>query len=191
MPVQTTPRARSRAPMPRPAPPTPAPLPSARPASPDTLEVEGLLTDLLATYEELGSLAAAHRAAISRADGHGVEACARREAELADRLGALDARRQSLSALAGRPGERVTISRLIERLPQPARAAELVARLRDLVRKVQGDYATVRAATQAIVGHIDGLVQQVGQRLNGSGTYGREGRVDAARTVACGIDLTH
>ncbi len=161
-------------------------------AVPPTPEgVEGLLTDLLSAYGELTGLAAEHRAAISRADGGAVEACARREAALATRLAQLDERRRSLSPAPG--GERVTISALVERLPEPARgrAAVLTGQLRELVRKARREYATIRAATQSLVGHIDGLVQQVAHRLHGPGVYGPEGRVaSGAAAAACGIDVT-
>ncbi len=188
MAVQTRSRPGTRPPAARRAPVHASPVP---PAAIDAGAVESLLTDLLAAYGELASLAAEHRAAISRADGDAVEACARREAGLAARLADIEQRRRALASAP--PGERVTISSVVERLPQPARAraAELVSRLRETVKGVQRDYATIRAATQSIVAHIDGLVQQVSRRLSGTGTYGPEGRVEAAKTVPCGIDVTH
>ncbi len=170
-----------------------APNASPRAQAISTPVVEGLLTDLLAAYGELEALASEHRGAISRADGDAVESCARREADLAARLAELEERRRAIAATgAGLPGQRVTISSMIERLPdaERGRATELASRLRELVRKAQREYATIRAATQSIVAHIDGLVQQVSQRLNGTGTYGREGRVDPGKTVAGGIDVT-
>jgi hypothetical protein len=161
--------------------------PIAAPPSPE--EVESLLTELISAYGELTGLATEHRAAISRADGGAVESCARREAALASRLAALDERRRSILPASG--GERVTISTLVERLPEPARgrAAELTGQLRELVRTARHEYATIRAATQSLVGHIDGLVQQVAHRLHGPGVYGPEGRV-ASGARACGIDTS-
>lgn len=184
MPVQTSPRPVAAKPV------------AARPVGPPFVgpaEVEVLLSDLVAAYESLAALAAEHRAAISRADGDAVEACARREAELAARLAELEVRRRAVAGPAGAPGQRVTIATVIERLPEPARgrAAASADRLRDLVRKVQRDYRTIREATRSIVAHIDGLVQQVSRRLGGASTYGPAGRVESPGPVACGIDLTH
>lgn len=165
-----------------------------RPATRTAIEgVEPLLIDLVSAYEALEALAAEHRAAISRADGNAVEACARREAELAARLADLEQRRRAIAdAVADKPGQRVTIAAVIERLPEPARsrAARSADRLRELVRRVQRDYATIRQATRSIVAHIDGLVQQVSRRLGGGSTYGPAGRVEAGGPVACGIDIT-
>lgn len=178
---------------PRPIPARSIAVKASAPSPVGPAEVEALLCDLVAAYESLGALAGEHRAAISRADGDAVEACARREAELASRLAELELRRRAVAGPGGAEGQRVTMCSVIERLPEPARgrAAASADRLRDLVRKVQRDYRTIREATRSIVAHIDGLVQQVNRRLNGASTYGPAGRVDAPGPVACGIDLTH
>ncbi len=172
--------------------------------------VESLVTELLEAYGELLSLAAEHRAAISRADGRALDECSRREADLADRLINLESRRRQLASSAPVPlrpphspypaaappsplPSPVTLSTIASSLPEPqrTRVLEKTGRLRDLVSRVRSEYAVIRAATQSVVAHIDGIVQQVGRRLSDTGTYGRAGRVDSSRPAVLGIDLTH
>ena len=163
-------------------------------AAPTPADVESLLAALLAAYADLETLALEHRAAIARADGHAVEACARREGEIGAALLGLEERRRRLAACVPAPdGERITLTTVIDRLAggDRARLAAMAHALRDLVARVQREYRTIRAATQAIVAHMDGLVQQVGRRLGDAPTYGRAGRLHAPRPAACGVDVVH
>lgn len=175
------------------APPTSSAGASPSPAA-GVAEVERLLKELLVAYTTLETLAAEHRAAIARADGPGVEGCARREAEIAGALLELEERRRRLAAsVPAAAGERVTLTMVIDRLaaPERGRVAALAGALRELVARVQREYRTIRAATQAIVAHMDGLVQQVGRRLGDAPTYGRGGRLHAGPPAACGVDVVH
>jgi hypothetical protein len=175
----------------RPQPPAPE-RPPVQPAGP--AEVERLLAELVGAYTALESLAREHRAAIARADGDAVGACARREAEIGAALFVLEERRRRIAAsVRAQPGERITLTTVIERLgaADRGRLSAMAAGLRDLVGRVQREYRTIRAATQAIVAHMDGLVQQVGRRLADTPTYGRAGRLHAGRPAACGVDVVH
>jgi hypothetical protein len=154
-------------------------------------QLEVLLADLLRVHEELLALAAEHRAALSRADGNAVYACAQRHAAIAQRIESLEStRRRMISALAPAvPAP--TISSVALHLPQAARdrIMEAAGRLRALMLRVQHELRTLRAATQALVGHMDGIMQQVARVLSTAGTYGRNGRIESTQPLPAGIDL--
>lgn len=159
------------------------------PAPADLTErVESLLGELIGAYSELAALAGEHRAALARADAGAVEACARRQAAVAQRVAALDQQRAAL--VAGLPAP--TLRALAEAAPEPDRA-RLVSRAgvaRDLIARVHREYRVVQAATQSLLAHMDGIVQQIARRLSHAGTYGRAGRVEGGQ-VAGGLDLRY
>lgn len=163
------------------------------PDSPAPVELaertEALLSELIGAYSELSALAGEHRAALARADAGAVEACARRQAAVAQRIAGLDQQRETL--VAGRRSP--TLSALAEAAPEPARARllELARVARDLIARVHREYRVVQSATQSVLAHMDGIVQQIARRLSHAGTYGRAGRVDAGGQMACGIDLRY
>jgi hypothetical protein len=157
-------------------------------------QLEGLLASLHAAHEELLATTLEHRAAISRADVKGMQACAGRHADIASRIGELEVlRRRLIVALAPQGSTAATsISSIAATLPEPFRARILAAAaaLRDLLLRVQREVRTVREATHSMAQHMDGLMQQVVRVLSHAGTYSARGRVDAGAPVASGLDLT-
>ncbi len=158
-----------------------------------TQQLEDLLAELLRAHEALLELAAEHRAALSRADAAAVHACALRHAELARQIESLEfIRRDLIAALApGRPA--TTITAIAQGLPEPARTRIIAAaaRLKDVLLRVQREMAVLRAATQSLVGHMEGLMQQVARVLTQAGTYGRSGRIESRQPLPAGLDLSH
>lgn len=156
-----------------------------------TQELETLLGGLVAAHEELLALALEHRGALSRADGPAVQACTARHAELAARIEQLEMTRRRLIAALAPPGRSPTITAVAGNLPEPARGRiiEAAARLRNLLLRVQGELAVLRAATQSLVGHMEGLMQQVSRVLTQAGTYGRHGKLDSMQPLPAGLDI--
>jgi hypothetical protein len=156
--------------------------------------LEDLLGILTSTHEQMIAVALDHRSAISRADAAGVQACIDRQAALAARVGTLDQERRALTqALA--PGRTTpTVSALAQTLAEPTRSKLLAAaaKLRDVLLRLQRENSVLRAATQSLVAHMDGLIQQVARALSQTRLYSPQGRIDSGSTVpACGLDLTH
>jgi hypothetical protein len=152
----------------------------------------GVLVDLTAAHEELLELVREHRRAISRSDAAAIQECLSRQGMLAVQVTELERSRQRLTAaLIGKP--KASIAELTNRLPEEMRPAVTAAadRLRAVLSTIQRENGVVRAATQTLVAHIDGLMQQVARALSHAGTYGRQGRVEGAGPVACGIDMVH
>jgi hypothetical protein len=175
---------------------------AAKPADRLGPELETLLADLTLAHHQLLSLAAEHRRAISAADADAVRICVHQQTAVAQRIADLEQQRRRLvlpAAPAARaaalrdPATQPKITAIAETLPEPSRSRILAAAatLKDLLRSVQREHAAIRLATQALLGHTEGLIQQVGRRLSGVETYGRAGRIAGGPPVPCGIDMTH
>jgi hypothetical protein len=154
-------------------------------------QLETLLSDLLRAHEELLALAHEHRAALSRADATAVQACTARHAELAARIERLELARARLVRALAPASPSPTITSIAQNLPEPARARIIAAAaaLKDLLIRVQRELAVLRAATHSLVGHMEGLMQQVARVLTQAGTYGRHGKLDSVQPLPAGLDI--
>ncbi|MEX2218491.1 MAG: flagellar export chaperone FlgN [Phycisphaerales bacterium] len=157
-----------------------------------TQALEPLLADLVAAHEHLLALAGEQRAALSRADARAAEDAARRQADAARHIAHLDAERRRLVAQIAPGAALPTLTSLAARFPEPLRAriAAIAARLRELLARIQEEQRILRAATSALIAHMDGLMQQVARALTNPGVYGPRGRTDATPAPPCGLDLT-
>jgi hypothetical protein len=156
------------------------------------VQLEALLRELAAVQTELLALAGEHRAAIARADTGAIADCVQRQAALLDRSRVADLQRRALVE-AWAPRERgVTLTDLAGRVEEPARTRLLAlgGQVRGLVERLARENRVVRAATEALMAHMDGLVRQVARRLSQSGTYSRRG-IDTGTPLAAGLDLRH
>lgn len=156
-------------------------------------ELEPLIAALTEAHEEMLALTLEHRSAISRADAAAIARCIERQGQAAARIGDLEVQRRRMVALASPAGRPVTLTNLAERLPEPDRARVIAAaaRLRDTLTRLQRETRTVRAATESLLAHMNGLMQQVARTLSQTRLYGPQGRIAPGAPVACGIDLTH
>jgi hypothetical protein len=156
-------------------------------------ELESLLRDLAAQQSELLALTVEHRAAIVRADPAAIASCVQRQAALFGRARAAEQRRRALVD-AWAPRERgITLTDLASRVEEPARARLLAlgGQVRALVERLARENRVVRAATESLMAHMDGLVRQVARRLSQSGTYSRRGGIDTGAPLVAGIDFRH
>lgn len=174
-------------------------------------ELERILDALVAEHERLLELAQAHRRALAASDRAQLEPVLVLQRDVLGAIHALEERRRSAAgALAGalglvpanaqgprgapadRPAEaRVTITRLVAALPDPhrTRLAESGARLRDRLDRLAVASRTLRAATTALLAHMDGIVRQVGRALSHSGAYTPHA-APAPAVLASALDLT-
>ena len=156
------------------------------------------LGTMIERYESFVKSLESHRAAISQADGRGIDAAIARESELLDELIALDdACRRTLgqhtvNGIATQTGEGWTLTRLAAAIggDEGQRIAESSAYLKALTSRADILQKSIREASHAMAAHIDGLVRQVSQRLSHAGTYGAAGRVEAKAPVVSGLDMS-
>lgn len=156
-------------------------------------ELEALLRELAAVQGDLLALAAEHRDAISRADTARMAACGQRQAALLGRGRDAEQRRRMLVE-AWAPKERgITLTDLAARVEEPGRARLLAlgGQVRSLIERLARENRVVRAATESLMAHMDGIVRQVSRRLSQSGTYSRRGGIDGGVPLAAGLDLRH
>lgn len=157
-----------------------------------TRSLEELLTDLVRAHEAFVLASGAHREAIRRADTTAIAGARDQVAEACLRIANLDQERRSIVTAMAPGSPDATLSFLAAGLPEPqrGRSLQLAATLRELVIQARTDQRRLRAAADSMLRHVRGVVQQVQQSLNHSGTYGRAGRVDAGAAVVSGIDMT-
>lgn len=175
-------------------PPKPADAPtSSKPLPPAAVaQLTDLIDQLTVAHERLLVEACAHREALRRADGAGVERCARAQGDLLSRIADLEGRRRELTALhAPGAGGEVTLTALAARTPRASRDELLrrTAALRDLMARVQDEHRTIAAASKALIAHMEGLMRQVGRVLSHAQTYGRRGVVEPGTPVVTSLDL--
>ncbi len=151
-----------------------------------TVTIARILVDLIAEHETLLQAARAHRAALARADRAAIADAIRAQADSIERIRDLDTLRRNTF------GQTISVLDLAATLPDAPRrrVLELAARLREIIQSVRDEQSIVAIASQSLLAHMEGMLQQVAARLNHAGTYGRLGRVDACTTVVSGIDLT-
>jgi hypothetical protein len=154
--------------------------------------LETALNDLTRANAELLGLVREHRRAISRSDSGAIQDCISRQGLLATRVADLERnRRKVVAELTGKPT--ATFDEVAPKLPESHRAGitEISANLRALLTTIQRENSVVRSAAHTLIGHIDGLMQQVARALSHAGTYGRQGRVETVGPVPCGLDMVH
>lgn len=169
------------------------------------VELESLLSSLLSEHEAWLGEVRAHRDAVRRADGAGVQEKSQRQARLLERIAGLEEKRAGLinrvaasadfqvaEASGGRAKGPLTLRGIAEMLDEPQRSRLLAwaQRLRALIEQVQTENRTVRAAATSLMAHMEGLMRQVARRLSHAGTYGSRGIVEACPGVATAVDLT-
>lgn len=161
-------------------------------STPTSRGMDGLLTDLVTAHEWMLRATVAHREAMRRAEP-GAMAATRDEISAASaRITELDAERRALVASLAPDDEDATLSSLAAGLrePQRSRTLELAGTLRELIVQATAEQRRLRAASEAMLRHVRGVVQQVQRGLSHAGTYGRAGRVEPGAAVVTGIDMT-
>ncbi len=165
-----------------------------------TQELRSLLEAFLVAYGALGTQATAHREAIRSADMAAVQRATHAQARHVQTLGTLEQRRRELVAssctrfatLASKRSTAITLTDLCQCVPEKDRAAmsTLAADLKQLVKSVDEQTRTVKAATASLLAHMEGLMRQVGRQLSHAGTYTARGFVEPGGVVVSALDLS-
>ncbi len=160
-------------------------------------ELEELMRRLREEHEQLLDLIRRKTEALRMATPALVADCCERENESIQRIGALEKRRQ---VLVGQ------ITSLIDpKATQPMRMAEIVkhaapkradrlkvihAELRSLVDQVRHDSAIARIATQGLLQHMQGIMQNMKQLFAGGNTYGKRGVMAGPNAMMSSFSMT-
>lgn len=138
--------------------------------------LETVLKQLADRHEQLLMLMKRQRECLRLADHHGVSECSRLENTLVQAIGDLEKRRlelvaqltQTMDPQALKP---MRMRDLAEQLPEPARGRLLVLReqLRARIAQVREQSSVTRRATEALLNHMQGLVQTLGNASRASG----------------------
>jgi hypothetical protein len=161
--------------------------------------LEVVLRHLLAEHERLLALAGEHKAAIAAADGRALGLCIGRQNEIVQRIAGLERERQTIVAAIVRPGSSkpgmaghdATLTKVTAAAPEPVRSrlAGAGVALRDILNRLHKEHQAVKAASETLSAHMEGLMRQVCQRLSHAGTYARGGSVGASVQVVSAMDV--
>lgn len=138
--------------------------------------LETVLKQSADRHEQLLTLMQRQRECLRLADHHGVSECSRLENTIVQAIGDLEKRRLELVAQLTKAVDPSAIQPmrmrdLAERLPEPARGRLLVLReqLRERITAVKEQSSVTRRATEALLNHMQGLVQTLGNAGRASG----------------------
>lgn len=138
--------------------------------------LETVLKQLADRHEQLLALMKRQRECLRLADHYGVSECSRLENTLVQAIGELEKRRLELVAQLTKAVDPNAVSPmrmrdLAERLPDPARGRLLVLReqLRERISQVKEQSSVTRRATEALLNHMSGLVQTLGNAGRAAG----------------------
>lgn len=138
--------------------------------------LETVLKQLTDRHEQLLTLMKRQRECLRLADHHGVSECSRLENTLVQAIGELEKRRLELVAQLTRAIDPAAIQPmrmrdLAERLPEPSRGRLLVLReqLRERITAVKEQSSVTRRTTEALLNHMQGLVQTLGNAGRAAG----------------------
>jgi hypothetical protein len=138
--------------------------------------LETVLKQLADRHEQLLTLMKRQRECLRLADHHGVSECSRLENTLVQAIAELEKRRLELVAQLTRvvdptATQPMRMRDLAEALPEPARGRLLVLReqLRERISAVKEQSSVTRRATEALLNHMQGLVQTLGNAGRAAG----------------------
>lgn len=165
---------------------------------------EALLDELIRCHERMLKDTADHRTAIARADQAAIARALAAQQATADHLGEMQRQRALLvrqmvtpagSAARGGPAvdtDGIGASQIAAAAPEPRRSAILARaeRLRVLVVQVTEQRRVVRAAADALLAHMQGLITQIGRHLTHAGVYTRPNAPPSVNQVISALDMT-
>ncbi|MEX1091393.1 MAG: flagellar export chaperone FlgN [Phycisphaeraceae bacterium] len=145
-------------------------------------QLEEALGQQIGAHERLAGLVRQKLAALRQAQQAKVAALTQQENQVLQAIGELEKRRimlvagltQRLQPAATRPWR---LEELAQNLPEPSRGRLLVLRtqLRQQIELVRQESSIVRSVSEALLRHMNGLVQSLGSAMTGVGTYTRGG----------------
>jgi hypothetical protein len=159
-------------------------------------ELEAGLTQLIAEHRQLLEQLRGKQQAMRRAKPAEVEARCTQEQAIVYRIGRLETQRQETvrritQAIDPAAKSPMSITQIAPHIEEPMRGRLLVLRgqLRELIETVRRENDIARVATEGLLKHVQGIVQQVVAAM-GAGTYGRRGAMHQTPTLASTFSVT-
>jgi hypothetical protein len=150
------------------------------------------LTAQIGAHEALQALLGEEREALTHLDVATIHDCARRKAQIAERIGAAELERQSAAAALER-GRRLRLGEIIERLPATeTRAAltDLRRRLMDLMTAVSEGQARNRGLTESFLGVLGRSMEAVQEAVASLTLYNQGAHASQAKWRGCVLSQT-
>jgi FlgN protein len=152
------------------------------------VELETILTGLIAEHRELLVEVDRHETAMKKVDLEGMEKSRRIQEELRQRIAHLDSRRravvQQLAMTVKQPAATMTISKLAELHPQSApRLLKLRDELKDLATKISQRTRVGAKMASAVLGHLNTVVRLLAGAMQQAGIYTKKGMPKLAERI--------
>ncbi len=162
----------------------------------DLIELETCLRQMIDEHRQLLSLLQRKQLAMRKANPAAVQDCCRQENVHVQRIGQVETQRQQVlgritAEIAPKSKEPLTIMQIADRAGEPRRGRLLVFRqqLREVISNCKRENEIARDATQSLLNHVQGVLQQVASMM-GVGTYGRRGNVPQPGSLSSTFTVT-
>ncbi len=160
-------------------------------------QLDGVVKQMIAQYEQLAHLARQRHDAVCRADPGAVSALIAIEQQVAQEVTRLEPERARFvgglaSALGSDQGGKTTLTWIAQRIGGASgeRLAQQAQELRGRLETVRHENDVVRRALVQLAAHMEGLWRQAASVLNHAKTYGRQGNVEPGPRVISTLDFT-
>lgn len=145
-------------------------------------KLEDAVQRQIALHEKLLTVMKLKVDAFRKADHDGAVACTRQENIELQQIAEIEKQRLVLVAeltrcVDAKAKQPLVMGELAERLPEPARGRLLVLRgkMKERMEMVQREGSIVRRASEALLRHMQGIVQSISGAITGISTYSRKG----------------
>lgn len=160
-------------------------------------ELEKQMAHLIDEHEALLGLVERKLEALRLAKPDLVTDCCARENDRVQRIAALEKRRLDLvgritEGLEPRAAQPLSLTEIAKRVhgERGARLMVLRVKLQGLMERIRKENAVARRATEGLLGHMSGILQQVTNAMSNGGTYGRRGAVGSTPLTASSFSIT-
>lgn len=160
-------------------------------------ELEGYLTQLCDAHQQFLVLIERKKQALRSAKVKIIQECCQEENLLIQKISAIEKRRlHVVGRITGflTPDAKVPLSLtdIATSLSEPEKDRLILQqqRLIGLVENVKLENSIVQSATQALLGHVQGVIQMIGQAFDSVGTYGNKGKVVSSGVMASSFSTT-
>ncbi len=160
-------------------------------------QLEKLLNRQIASHETLLGIMLRKRQALQTANHVVMTECTLQESEQVKLIAQTEKERLDLVAritLMVDPASQAPLKMLdlAQRLPEPAQGRMLMLRLklRERMENVQRESGVARKASEALLRHVQGLVQMIGTACTGVSTYSQQGMPHRAATAVSTFNAT-
>lgn len=159
--------------------------------------LEAVLLQAVERQRQIIGLLERKRLALRSGDTAAMENLCRTETSLVQTVAEIEQRRQQMvealtQRIAPDATEPMRMKDLAECLPEPWRGRLLVTRtqLIETMQQVQQHTAVARRASEALLGHVNGLMRTIGSAARGGAAYVPTGRLQTRTTTLSTINLT-